>query len=237
MSSQAESRVFLITGASSGIGAATAKHAVGAGHRVALVARSKDKLDAMASQLGGSEKALPVCCDVTDWDSQKQMVSQALEHFRRIDVVFANAGIVKGSPFLGENDTPEEWREMVLANVLGVAITARLTLPELVKRKGHLLITGSAAGRTTSPQSLYAVTKWAVTGMAQAIRNQMVGTGVRVTLIEPGFTATSIGAGRPVANVPRMHADDIARAVMYATSQPETVDVNEILLRPTGQAT
>jgi NADP-dependent 3-hydroxy acid dehydrogenase YdfG len=237
MNDRAEPKVFLITGASSGIGAATAQHAAQAGHRVVLVARSQGKLNAVASRLGGPERALPIACDVSDWGAQKRMVTLALEQFGRIDVVFANAGVAMGSPFLGEDDTPDEWREMVLANVLGVAITARLTLPELVKRNGHLLITGSAAGRTTSPQSLYAATKWAATSMAQSIRNQLVGTGVRVTLIEPGYTVTSIASGRPSPNVPRLHADDVARAVMYATSQPINVDVNEILIRPIGQAT
>ncbi len=235
MNDRAESRVFLITGASSGIGAATAQQVAQAGHRVVLVARSPDKLNVLASRLGGPEKALPIPCDVTDWDAQKRMVAGALEHFGRIDVVFANAGVLKGSPFLGEDDTPDEWREMVLANVLGTAMTARLTLPELVKRNGHLLITGSASGRTTSPQSLYSVTKWAVTGMAQSIRNQLLGTGVRVTLIQPGFTVTSITSGWPEPKIPMLQADDVARAVMYATSQPESVDVNEILIRPIGQ--
>ena len=235
MNDRAESRVFLITGASSGIGAATAQLVAQAGHRVVLVARSSEKLNILASRLGGPEKALPIPCDVTDWDAQKRMVADALEHFGRIDVVFANAGVLKGSPFLGEDDTPDEWREMVLANVLGTAMTARLTLPELVKRNGHLLITGSASGRTTSPQSLYSVTKWAVTGMAQSIRNQLLGTGVRVTLIQPGFTVTSITSGWPEPKIPMLQADDVARAVMYATSQPESVDVNEILIRPIGQ--
>jgi len=235
MNDRANSRVFLITGASSGIGAATAQHVTQAGHRVVLVARSPDKLNVLASRLGGPEKALPVPCDVTDWAAQKRMVNRALEHFGRIDVVFANAGVLKGSPFLGEDDTPDEWREMVLANVLGTAMTARLTLPELVKRNGHLLITGSASGRTTGTQSLYSVTKWAVTGMAQSIRNQLLGTGVRVTLIQPGFTVTSITSGWPEPKIPMLRADDVARAVMYATSQPESVDVNEILIRPIGQ--
>jgi NADP-dependent 3-hydroxy acid dehydrogenase YdfG len=236
MSDAAERDVFLITGASSGIGAATAKRAVEAGYRVVLVARSEERLNAVAAYLGDARRVLPVACDVGDWDAQKRMVTRALEHFGRIDAVFANAGAVKGSPFFGGSDAPEEWREMVLTNVLGVAISARLTLPELVRRKGHFLMTGSAAGRITTSQSLYGATKWAVTGMAQAMRNQLIGTGVRVTLIQPGFTRTSIASERPATDIPRLDADDVARAVMYAVSQPASVDVNEILIRPVGQA-
>ena len=123
---------------------------------------------------------------------------------------------------------------MVLTNVYGPALTARATLPALQKTKGHLLLTGSAAGRGVRPGNLYSATKWAVTGMAQAIRAECVGTGVRVTLIQPGLVDTeAIPASR--AKDPKLDPDDIASAVLYALQQPTHVDVNEIIVRPVGQ--
>ena len=124
-----------------------------------------------------------------------------------------------------------------MVNVFGAAATARLTLPELVKNSGHFLITGSVVGRVTSIRNLYSATKWAVTGMAQAIRNEMVGTGIRVTLVEPGIVDTPFwdNLQKPDA-AKELLPDDIARAVMFAVCQPPHVDVNDILIRPTGQS-
>ena len=227
-------KVFLITGASTGIGEATARRAVEAGFKVVLAARSTEKLEQLQVELG-QENTLAVTCDVADWHSQVSLVEQTLNRFGRIDVVFANAGFSKGSTFYGGEDKPEEWREMVMVNVYGAAATARLTLPELVKNRGHFLITGSVVGRVTSIRNLYSATKWAVTGMAQAIRNEMADTGVRVTLVEPGVVDTPFWENLQKPCTAELQSDDIARAVMYAISQPAHVDVNEILIRPTGQ--
>ena len=227
-------KVFLVTGASTGIGEATARRAVEAGFNVVLAARSTEKLERMVAEFG-AERALAVTCDVADWQSQQNLVEKALQRFGRIDVVFANAGFSKGSTFYGGEDKPDEWREMVMVNVFGAAVTARLTLPELVKSCGHFLITGSVVGRVTSIRNLYSATKWAVTGMAQAIRNEMVGTGIRVTLIEPGIVDTPFWDHLQKPPSTELQSDDIARAVMYAVSQPPHVDVNNILIRPTGQ--
>ena len=230
-----DNKVFLITGASTGIGEATARRAIEAGFNVVLAARSTDKLERLRDELGHA-RALAVTCDVAEWKSQKGMVEKTITHFGRIDVVFANAGFSKGSTFYGGEDKPEEWQQLVMVNVYGAAATARLTLPELVKNKGHLLITGSVAGRVTSIRNLYSATKWAVTGMAQAIRNEMVGTGVRVTLVEPGIVDTPFWDNlQKPDSAKELQADDIARAVMFAVSQPPHVDVNDILIRPTGQ--
>ncbi len=230
-----ESKVFLITGASTGIGEATARRAIEAGFRVVLAARSTNKLERLQSELG-SERTLAVTCDVANWQSQKEMVEQTIQHFGRIDVVFANAGFSKGSTFYGGEDKPEEWQKMVMVNVFGAAATARLTLPELVKNSGHLLITGSVVGRVTSLRNLYSATKWAVTGMAQAIRNEMAGTGIRVTLVEPGIVDTPFWDNlQKPDSAKELQPDDIARAVMFDVSQPHHVDVNDILIRPTGQ--
>ena len=231
-----ESKVFLITCASKVICEATARRAIEAGFRVVLAARSTDKLERLQSELG-HKRALAVTCDVASWQSQQEMIEQTLTHFGRIDVVFANAGFSKGSTFYGGEDKPDEWKEMVMVNVFGAAATARLTLPELVKNSGHFLITGSVVGRVTSIRNLYSATKWAVTGMAQAIRNEMVGTGIRVTLVEPGIVDTPFwdNLQKPDA-AKELLPDDIARAVMFAVGQPPHVDVNDILIRPTGQS-
>ncbi len=222
--------VFLITGASSGIGAATARHAAEAGYRLVLAARSVDRLGELARELGGDRRALAVPCDVTEWDQQTALVQTALEHFGRLDVVFANAGFGAPRGFL--NSDPEHWRSMVLTNVYGAALTIRATIEALKATRGHLLLTGSVAGRRALPGSLYSATKWAVTAMGEAARQDLNGTGVRVTLIEPGMVDTPF-FDNPVSNA--LAPGDVARAVMFAVAQPDHVDVNEILIRPTAQ--
>jgi NADP-dependent 3-hydroxy acid dehydrogenase YdfG len=226
----ADDPVFLITGASTGIGAATARQAVQAGHRVVLAARSTDKLDALAQELGGPDRALAVTCDVNEWDQQEAMVAAALEAFGRLDVVYANAGFGAKRGWLEE--TPEHWKDMVLTNVLGAALTARAAIPALKESAGHLLFTGSVAGRRVMPGSLYSCTKWAITAMGEAVRADLDGTGIRVTTIEPGMVDTPF-FDNPVEDA--LQPDDIARAVIYAVSQPKHVDVNEILVRPVAQ--
>src|SRR5206468_9751599 len=129
-------------------------------------------------------------------------------------------------------ESPEQWRSMVLTNVYGAALTIRATLPALTTARGHLVLTGSVAGRRALPGSLYSATKWAVTAMGEAARQELDGTGVRVTLIEPGMVDTPF-FDNPVTDA--LEPDDIARAVMYAVSQPAHVDVNEILVRPVAQ--
>ena len=221
--------VFLITGASTGIGAATARQAAAAGYRVVLAARSTDKLVALAGELGGSDRALAVACDVTEWEQQQAMVAAALEAFGRIDVVFANAGFGARRGFLEES--PEHWRAMVLTNVYGAALTIRATIGELRRGRGHLLLTGSVAGRVALPGSLYSCTKWAVTAMAQAARQELDdNSGVRVTLIEPGMVATPFFEND--VSQWALKADDVADAVMYAVTRPKTVDVSDIMVRP-----
>jgi NADP-dependent 3-hydroxy acid dehydrogenase YdfG len=229
-SPKASERVFLITGASSGIGAATARRACADGWRVVLAARSRERLEALADELGGSERALAVACDVAEWEDQQRMVADALSAFGRIDAAFANAGFGGARGFL--KDTPEHWREMILTNVYGAALTVRATIPALSDTRGHLLLTSSVAGRRALPGSMYSCTKHAVTAMGEAARQDLHGSGIRVTLIEPGITDTPFFEDRPSD---ALVDDDIARAVMYAVSQPPHVDVNEILIRPTAQ--
>ena len=218
----------VITGASSGIGETTARHAAAAGYQVVLAARSTEKLEALAGELGG----LAVTCDVTEWADQEALVERTLAEYGRIDVAFANAGFGGKRGF--KADTPEFWRAMVLTNVYGAALTIRACMDALVETKGHLILTSSLAGRRSLPGSLYSATKFAVTSMGESARLELNGTGVRVTLIEPGMVDTPFFDERPVG---MLEPDDVARAVMFAVSQPPHVDVNEILVRPTNQET
>ena len=182
------SPVILITGASTGIGAATARMLAGEGWRLVLAARSIDKLDELASELGGSDHAVAVECDVTEWADQQAAVTVALEHFGQLDAAWANAGFGAQRSFLG--DSVEHLGSMVLTNVYGAALTIRASLPALKESKGHLLLTGSVAGRRNIPGSLYSATKHAVHAMGESARLELDGTGVRVTVIAPGMVDT-----------------------------------------------
>lgn len=227
--------VLLITGASSGIGAATARAAAGK-YRLVLAARRLEELEALAAELGGEERALAVRCDVTEWDQVEALAAAALARFGRIDAVFANAGFGATRGFLEES--PEHWRSMVLTNVYGAALTIRATLPHLLERgDGHFFITSSVAGRHALPGSLYSATKWAATAIGESLRAELremhSNTGIKVTLIEPGMVDTDFFDNRPGKWV--LQDADIAKAVIYALEQGPNVDVNEILIRPTGQ--
>jgi NADP-dependent 3-hydroxy acid dehydrogenase YdfG len=227
--------VLLITGASSGIGAATARRAAQAGYRLVLGARREDRVRDLAADLGGDERAVGARCDVAEWEADQALAQRALDAFGRIDAVFANAGFGAKRGFLEES--PEHWRSMVLTNVLGVALTIRATLPHMLERgTGHYVLTSSVAGRRTLPGSLYSATKWAVSATGEALRSELrqmhENNGIRVTLIEPGMTDTEFFSERPTE---ALADDDIARAVLYALSEPDHVDVNEVLIRPASQ--
>jgi NADP-dependent 3-hydroxy acid dehydrogenase YdfG len=235
--SVAEDPVLLITGASSGIGEATARAASEAGYRLVLGARRADELERLANELGGAERAVARRCDVTEWEDQEALVGAALESFERLDAVFANAGVGGPRGFL--EGSVEHWRSMVLTNVFGVALTIRAALPHLLEADaGQVLITGSVAGRRGVPGSLYSATKWAVgaigEGLRQELRQMHENDTIRVTLIEPGMTDTPFFDNRPAR---ALEAEDIARAVLFALTQPQRVDVNEILVRPSSQPT
>ncbi len=226
--------VLLITGASSGIGAATARAA--GERRLVLAARRTDELEALAEELGGPERAIAVPCDVTEWDQVQALAATALERFGRIDAVFANAGFGAKRGFLEED--PEHWKSMVLTNVYGAALTIRATLPHLLERgSGHFLITSSVAGRRAMPGSLYSATKFAATAIGESLRAELrqvhENKEIRVTLIEPGMVDTPFFDNKPADWV--LRDEDIARSVVWALDQPDHVEVNEILIRPTAQ--
>ena len=170
-------------------------------------------------------------CDVTEWSDQQAAVAAALERFGRLDAFYANAGFGAARGFLEES--VEHWRSMVDTNVYGCALSIRAALGHFREQNaGHMLLTGSVAGRKALPGSLYSATKWAVTAMGESLRAEVADTPIRVTLIEPGMVDT------PFFDEPKegvLQADDIARAVIYALSQPPHVDVNEILVRPVNQ--
>jgi len=228
----ADEPVLVITGASTGIGAATARRAVEFGQRVVLAARSEDKLEALARELGG-EKAIAVRCDVASWHDQQAVVQTALERFGRMDAYFANAGFGATRGFLEES--VEHWKAMIDTNVLGCALSIRASLGHFKQNNsGHLILTSSIAGRRALPGSLYSATKHAVTAMGEALRQEIAETDIKMTLIEPGAVDTPFFDNRPSG---ALEADDIARAVMFALTQPPHVDVNEMLIRPIHQPT
>ena len=223
--------VLLITGASSGIGAASARHAAEAGWRLVLAARSEDKLAALVDELGGEERAVALRCDVTEWEDQQAAVAKALEAFGRLDASFANAGFGAARGF--QEETVEQWKSMIDTNVYGAALSIRAALgPFREQGSGHMILMGSVAGRRALPGSLYSATKWAVTAMGESLRAEVADTAIKTTVIEPGMVDTPFFDNKPTG---ALEAGDIANAVMYALSQPAHVDVNEVLVRPVNQ--
>ncbi len=224
----AENKVLLITGASSGIGEATARAAAAAGWRLALAARRVDRLLALVEELG-EDRARAFQVDVTSYEAQARMADAIIEHSGSLDAVFANAGI-GGKPGGFSGAPPESWRDMVDVNILGVAYTLRATLDHVRARQGHVLITGSVAGRRVLAGSMYAATKWAVSSIGYNLREELKGTGVRVTLVEPGMVDTAFfDEEKPDA----LRPEDVARAVVYALEQPPGVDLHEMVILPT----
>ncbi len=230
-------KVLLITGAGSGIGAATAA-LLAPKYRLVLAGRRIEPLERLAKELGGPNRVVAETCDVGEWDQVQALADSALGAYGRIDAVFANAGFGASRGFLEES--PEHWKSMVLTNVLGPALTIRATLPHMLERgDGHYLITSSIAGRRVLPGSFYSATKHSATAIGEALRQELRGMDdgnrIKMTLIEPGTVDTPFFDQRPGDNA--LADGDIARAVAFALEQPESVDVNEILIRPITQPT
>ncbi len=223
-----EAKTLFITGASTGIGAATARLAVEAGWKVGLMARSEDKLEALCAELGEAALALPG--DATRLDAQETAIARFADRFGRLDAAFANAGKGLDTPGTEAGD-PEEWRRMIDLNIMALLYTARASLPHLRKTRGHLVLTGSVAGKVAIPGSIYGATKWFVHGYGANMAQEMREWGGRCTVIAPGMVNTPFfSEPKPDKLMPQ----DVASAVLFALSQPERAAIPEITLMPTG---
>ncbi|MGZ3217194.1 SDR family oxidoreductase [Paracoccus sp. T5] len=219
-------KTLFITGASSGIGAATARAAAGDGWNVALFARSADKLSELAGELG--DRALVVTGDATNIDDLQQAVARTADRFGGIDAAFANAGRGLDKPGTEAGDL-DDIRGMIDLNVMGVILTARAVLPQLRKTKGTLVMTGSAAGRRHIAGSIYGATKWFVHGYAGNLAEEMREWGGRCSVVAPGMVDTAFfDKGAP----DKLQPEDVAAAVLHMISAPERAAIREIFLMP-----
>lgn len=243
MSDTLEGKIVLVTGASSGIGQATALALSKAGARVAVGARRADRLKDLAQDAPG--EILVVELDVTDEQSVQDAVAATVERFGALDAVVNNAGIMLSGVILGADTT--EWTRMIETNLLGSMYTVHAALPHLLESKGAVVQISSTSGRISSAASgVYAATKFGITAFAEALRQEVTTQGVRVVVVEPGFVSTELtshitdpniqAAAKNMAESMRtLQPEDIAAAVVYALTQPAHVAVNEILIRPTDQ--
>ncbi|TNC63489.1 SDR family oxidoreductase [Rubellimicrobium roseum] len=220
-------KVLLITGASSGIGAATARAAVQAGWTVGLVARSADRLATLVNELG-PERAVALPADVTSVEAQTQAIDALVGRFGRLDAAFANAGLGASRPGAEQGDL-DEWRQMLEVNIWGLLVTVRLALPHLRASQGHVVLTGSRAARTELSGSVYGATKHFVHGFAANLLAEMRPWGGRCTVVAPGMVDTPFFSDVKPGG---LRAEDVAGAVIYALEQPAHVAVGEVYLMP-----
>jgi NADP-dependent 3-hydroxy acid dehydrogenase YdfG len=246
MAAELTGKVVAVTGASSGIGEATALACARAGAAVALAARRGERIDDLAQRIAGEGgRAIAVRADVGEEQQARDFVRRAHDQLGRLDVLVNNAGVMLLGPIA---DAPtEEWRRMIDANVFGVLYCTHAALPLMAAQGGgHIVNVSSVAGRIARQGSgVYNLTKFGVGAFSEALRQEGVALGVRVTLIEPGAVDTELaGHNRPevleqirqrFANIERLTAEDIANAVLYAIAQPPHVSINEVLVRPSGQ--
>ncbi|MCY0096093.1 SDR family oxidoreductase [Hoeflea ulvae] len=219
-------KTLFITGASSGIGAATARAARRAGWNVGLFARSKDKLDALVEELGDRALALPG--DATSLDDQNQALAMLKHTYGAVDAAFANAGMGVSAAGTEQGD-PEEWHKLVHVNIMGLLYTAKAALPHLRLNKGHMLMTGSAAGRVHLPGSVYGASKWFVHGYAGNLAEEMKEWGGRCTVIAPGMVNTAFfDEEKP----DKLQPEDVADAVVFALEAKPRNAVREVFLMP-----
>lgn len=225
----ANKKVILITGASSGIGKATAKTLVDHGHKVILTARSEDKLTKLVKELG-EDNALSVPANATNFSELENVVTKGLNKFGRLDATFANAG--KGLNTLGiEKGDPNEWATMLDININALLWSAKLTLPHLRKTKGHFIITSSATGRRAVKSSIYGASKWFTYGFGQNLAAEMSEWGGRCTTITPGAVNTPF---TDEARPDKLYPQDVADAVLFALEANQRNNIREIHLRPTN---
>ena len=252
MTARLEGTVALVTGASSGIGEATAAHLAGEGAAVALVARRRDRLEALADRITGTGgQSMTIETDATDQGQIRSAVEQTVAQFGRLDIVVANAGLMLLGPIVGAD--AEEWHRMVEINLLGLLYTSHAALPHLLasadrepRRVADLVLISSVAGRVARlGNGAYTATKHGVGAFAESLRQEVTERHVRVSLIEPGAVDTELAShNRPevqdsmrtrFADMELMRADDIADAITYVVTRPRHTAVNELLIRPTEQ--
>ena len=246
MTADLSRQVVAVTGASSGIGEATAVACARAGASVSLAARRADRIEALAQRIGEEGgRALAVETDVGEESQARAFIERTHAELGRLDVLVNNAGVMLLGPIAGA--PTEEWRRMIHANVFGVLYCTHAALPLMANQgSGHIINVSSVAGRHARAGSgVYNLTKFGVGAFSEALRQESVAMGVRVTLIEPGAVATELGGhNRPEVleqmakafqGVTPLAAEDIAEAILYAIGQPANVSVNEVLVRPSGQ--
>jgi NADP-dependent 3-hydroxy acid dehydrogenase YdfG len=251
MTKRLDGTVALVTGASSGIGEATAAALAEEGAAVALVARRKDRLEALAERIGGDAPTLVIEADITDLDQAQRAVATTVGELGRLDTLVNNAGVMLLGPIV---DAPvEEWQRMVNLNLLGLLYCTHAALPHLLAAAGQeprsvadVVNVSSVAGRVARLNSgVYNATKHGVGAFSESLRQEVTARHVRVTIIEPGATATELafhnraeileGMAQTFGGIEIMQAEDIAESIRYAVTQPRRVAVNEILIRPTEQ--
>ncbi|MFF8595235.1 SDR family oxidoreductase [Streptomyces sp. NPDC015220] len=233
--------VAVITGASSGIGAATARSLHAAGYRVALLARRTDRIEVLADELG--DGALAVSADVTDRDALLAAADRVKQQFGGTDVLVNNAGVMLLGPFSAEQT--DDYRKMIEVNLLGAITATEVFLDQLKDGGGDLINLSSVAGRVAGPGSgVYAATKFGINGWSESLRKELL-PDVRVTVIEPGVVATELPThitheatrqgAQQLYDVAQVTAEDIAEVITFALQRPRHLAINEILLRPAGQ--
>jgi clavulanate-9-aldehyde reducatase len=248
MAESLEGRVAAVTGASAGIGEATALALAREGAAVALAARRGDRIEELAKRIeadGG--RALAVTADISVEDEARGFIQQAYEHLGRLDILVNNAGVMLLGP-VTDADT-NEWRRMIDVNLLGLLYCTHAALPVMRDQGvGHIVNLSSVAGRAANLGSaVYNLTKWGVGGFSEGLRQEALHSGIRVTIIEPGFVETELQEQNTNPTVLEgfdkmreqvgepLQAQDIADSIVYAVTRPQHVSVNEVLIRPTGQ--
>lgn len=247
MAAKLDGKVAIITGASSGIGEATALALAAEGAKVVIAARRAERLDALVKRIEASGgKALPIVTDITDETQANNLVQKTNAELGRVDILVNNAGVALTGNIDGGNTN--DWRKMFDVNVLGVLYATHAVLPIFkAQQTGHIINISSVAGRTArAGVGVYNATKWGVNAFSEALRQEVLKDNIRVTIIEPGLVKTEINnhTTNPEAKriseerlkaITPLQSEDIAAAIIYAVTQPDRVNVNEILIRPTLQ--